>query len=314
MHNSIAKEIKVLLFHRVSPVRDPLWDPMDPILFRKIIAYIARKYEIFFIEELHTIDFSKVKKPIAALTFDDGYYDFLEYALPIMQEYRAKSSLYIVTDCINKNEATWTYNVDYLFNHTQKIKLDLGAFQNNLGEFSTTNSNSKDELIQYGKKLKQFLKKVPNNKRQEIIEHIKTTFDDVALPSNMMLSWEQLKQFDKNLVCIGSHTKSHPPLATIDNEEELLTELQDSYNQIHSQLGYYPYTISYPVGSYNQKVIECSKKVGYQMGLAVDFKIYNPKIHTNFTIPRLELYNESYIKTLLRAEGIYYKIKNLFKS
>ena len=100
----------------------------------------------------------------------------------------------------------------------------------------------------------------------------------------------------------------------IDNEDELFTELAHSYNQIHAQLGYYPYTISYPVGSYNQKVIECSKKVGYQMGLAVDFNIYNPIIHSNFNIPRLELYNESYIKTLLRAEGIYYKIKNMFKS
>ena len=30
--------VRNFLFHRVSPERDPLWDPMAPMIFAKILA------------------------------------------------------------------------------------------------------------------------------------------------------------------------------------------------------------------------------------------------------------------------------------
>jgi len=85
--------------------------------------------------------------------------------------------------------------------------------------------------------------------------------------------------------------------------------LSKSAEIIKQQAGIFPSTISYPVGSYNDCVKAYSKKAGYKLGLAVNQDIYNSDKNDLFEIPRLELYNESFIKTIFRTNGTLVKIK-----
>jgi hypothetical protein len=78
-------------------------------------------------------------------------------------------------------------------------------------------------------------------------------------------------------------------------------------------LGYFPLTISYPVGSYNSTTIEQSQLAGYKIGLAVKQKVYDPFQDSNFEIPRIELYNESWLKTRLRIENVVGRVSKLLK-
>ena len=41
--------------------------------------------------------------------FDDGYKDNIEYAAPILRQFKCPASFYVVTDCIDRNVPTWTY-------------------------------------------------------------------------------------------------------------------------------------------------------------------------------------------------------------
>jgi hypothetical protein len=79
-------------------------------------------------------------------------------------------------------------------------------------------------------------------------------------------------------------------------------------------LGYFPLTISYPVGSYNNTTMLLSEKAGYKIGLAVNQKTYNPAVEGLFQIPRIELYNESWFKTKLRINNIYSRVSKVVKS
>jgi len=76
-------------------------------------------------------------------------------------------------------------------------------------------------------------------------------------------------------------------------------------------LGFFPKTISYPVGSYNNTTIRLSKEVGYKIGLAVKQDVYSPKEDGIFEVPRIELYNESWFKTRLRISHTLEKIKKI---
>jgi peptidoglycan/xylan/chitin deacetylase (PgdA/CDA1 family) len=101
-------------------------------------------------------------------------------------------------------------------------------------------------------------------------------------------------------------------LGTMESEEEITAELEYSGNRIKQQIGYFPLTISYPVGSYNDTTIRLSKLAGYKIGLAVKQLPYEPNIHNCYEIPRIELYNESWLKTRLRIDNFTGRLSKFF--
>ena len=302
----------ILLFHRVHPARDILWDPMDPKLFEKLMRFVSEKYEVLPLKEL-CLNNNRSKKPLLSITFDDGFKDFTEYALPILDKYNLHSTMYVVTDCVENDLPTWTYILDYLFFHTRKLEISFFDYGEDCREFALYQWVSKKEQVLYCKKFKQALKKIDSHRRTKIIDFFKSQFDDVDIPSGLMLSWQELKSIDKSKVDIGSHTISHPPLATINDEEELMTEIKNSGEIIKRQLGISPVSISYPVGSYNDKVKMLSSKAGYKIGLAVDQKIYNTTRHDLFAVPRIDLYNDSFLRNKLKIYGVEAAINSILK-
>ncbi len=307
-----SENVYILLFHRVSPVRDPLWDPMDPALFERVIRFLDKKYTVISLDEYFFKERRIFNRPPAIITFDDGYHDFIEYSFPVLQKYKMPATLFVVTDCIDKNEPTWTYKLDYLFFHTSKLITDEPP---KVKGFKIIKSwKGKKERMSFGSKLKQHLKVVTPVQRDNVLAFYAKEFNDVQQERNTMLSWDELKFLHKNNIEIGSHTVTHPPLATLESEKMIVKEMVDSGMKIREHLGVFPSAISYPVGSYNGKVKNLAHRTGYRLGLAVDQKIYNEDRHKHarFSIPRIELYNESFLKTRLRITGAVSKIKSLF--
>ncbi|KAA9327386.1 polysaccharide deacetylase family protein [Adhaeribacter soli] len=304
-------KIKIFLFHRVNPERDPLWDPMDPEHFREIIAFLNKRYTIFLLEDLvYNKAFFKqnFKKPLAAVVFDDGYKDFLTYAAPILEEYKTPASMYIVTDSASTGRPPWTYVVDYSFLKTRQRSLN---WETDLlpPEFVKAGWNSDEERIRYGKLIKPALKKLTHDQRTQLIRHLESCFSDVTIPEGLFMNWNEIRQIAGAGFEVGSHTVSHPLLATIEDQELLTRELVLSRQILKEELGEYPVAISYPGGSYNETVKKISQKAGYQLGLAVNHHAYNPAKQDLFEIPRIELYNESMFKTRLRMAEVVTNIK-----
>jgi peptidoglycan/xylan/chitin deacetylase (PgdA/CDA1 family) len=304
-------KVRNFLFHRVSPFRDQLWDPMSVELFGKCIAYISSKYQITTIENLLSIDFKKTKVEYATISFDDGYKDNIEYALPILNKYKVKASFYVVTDCIENNEPTWTHILEFLFQNSSnsKISLNFDFLPVDLRINQLIDLHAK---IAYVKKLKPYLKKLSSDERKLVMNEIKISFNDVRLPE-IMMNWDDLKTLMSFGHIIGSHSVTHNMLGTITDINELKSELEKSAQIITNKLGVSPIAISYPVGSYNEDVIKLSKLAGYKLGLAVKQEIFIPGNYSLFEIPRIELYNESWWKTKLRISNRLEDIKKIIK-
>lgn len=294
-------EVSNFLFHRVSPERDRLWDPMDVKLFDRCIQYISSKYTVIKIEDFTEIDFSSVNQQYATISFDDGYKDNIVYAIPILNKYNVKASFYVVTNCIDQNIPTWTHVLEYVFQHTSKteINLDFDFLPLELKHNHFRNLESK---LKFAKSLKPVLKKNNHENRNKVLTQINLVFNDVVFP-NIMMSWEDLKTIQLQGHSIGSHTISHCMLGTMENEEEIRNELKESKKIISYHLNTKVKTISYPVGSYNATTIMLSKEVGYEIGLAVKQDIYITERDSFFEIPRIELYNEPWWKTKLRINN-----------
>ena len=303
--------MKNYLFHRVHPERNDLWDPMDPVLFDKCIKQITKNYEVVLLEDYLADGDFKNHKRVATILFDDGYLDNLEFAAPVLAKYNAKASFYVVTDCIDKNIPTWTHVLEYYFQNSNAKTLEL-PFDYLPEQWQSSSFASREERIKFAKLLKPFLKKLQHEEREKVINHIQTHWNEIDLPK-LMMNWDQVRELRDNGHRIGSHTVTHAMLGTMTNTEEIRHELIRSAERIREELGYYPRTISYPVGSYNQTVTELSRDAGYDWGLAVHQDKFTPTVDNLFEISRIELYNEPWWKTRMRISNRLEDVKKLIR-
>lgn len=304
--------IRNFLFHRVNPQRDKLWDPMSVELFDKCLWYISKKYEVVQFEELaFTEKYIAHNRKIATIMFDDGYKDNIDYAAPILKKHNLKASFYVVSDCIDKNIPTWTHILEHLFQFTSIENIDMN-FEFLPQELRIHKLNSHNERLSYVTKLKPFLKTLSHDKRQLVLDKVIETYFDIELPK-LMMNWDDLKKLQNEGHYIGSHTVTHCMLGTMNNENDITSELVLSGKRIEEKLGYFPLTISYPVGSFNKTTKELAKKAGYKIGLAVKQNVHNPQKEDLFEVSRIELYNEPWWKTRLRITNTLENIKSLIR-
>jgi peptidoglycan/xylan/chitin deacetylase (PgdA/CDA1 family) len=81
-------------------------------------------------------------------------------------------------------------------------------------------------------------------------------------PSGRVATAERLKALDRRLVRLGSHSVSHPPLASLSSID-LARELESS-KQVLEELTRAPITmLSLPYGSYDARVLEAAQATGY---------------------------------------------------
>lgn len=301
--------ISNFLFHRVSPQHDPLWQPIEPAHFRRIIRHIMKHYCVVNFEDAFSTKFSqRQNKPFATVMFDDGFRDNIEYAAEILRAESCPASFYVVTDCVETGIPTWTYSLDYqvLNSRCAALQIDSSVLPEALRKVALL---SREERVRYGKQLKPFLKTLLQRDRVEILSQIESQCSDCEVPRCMM-DWGQVSQLASDGFTIGSHTVTHPLLATLEDPTVLDYELQYSRERIQNMVGVTPKAISYPIGSWNATVAEASRRTGYKVGLAVMNKPYDIMSDCDFAVPRIELYNESWAKTLLRMHGWIHRVKS----
>ena len=300
--------VRNFLFHRVNDEKDDLWPPMTPALFERIIGTLVNNYRVVCLEEWlqeGAPDFAG--KKVATVSFDDGYKDNIEYAAPILEKYNCPASFYVATDCINKNIPTWTYLLDHALQQTKVTSICM--YHNQVPELFKNVSLSEKQLV---RKINPWMKKLPDTERQLVLDSILDQCTDIVIPENKMMSWNDVVQLNNAGFHIGSHSHTHPMLAALGNESEILSELSTSFQLIKDKTGRTPITISYPIGSFDERVIRLSRQVGYKYGLATEQRPFRSKDDDLMAIPRIELHQEAWWKVMLRVSGIYQKVKQLW--
>ena len=120
-------KITILNLHRISPERDFFFNPMTPSHFETLLKYVSKHYTVVTISGLNELKVSDrtIDKPYLVISFDDGYYDFFEYALPLLVKYKLPCNHNIVNSCADKNEIIWTHRLNNIFNHAREKNIPL---------------------------------------------------------------------------------------------------------------------------------------------------------------------------------------------
>ncbi len=113
-----------------------------------------------------------------------------------------------------------------------------------------------------------------------------------AIGRERFLTWSQIKEFVAAGMTIGDHTKSHPYLHKITDENELRKEIIGSREILERELGKKIDIFAYPFGRYNQEIVDVLKENGFR---AARTDGYFGTLHTQsslFTLKSIEAEND----------------------
>lgn len=311
--HDILRSIKIrkglitsICLHRISNCRDHFWSPVTPDSFRQLVQYLVKKYEILSLSDIFHKPVSG--KPGLILSFDDGYYDFYENALPVLRQYKVPANHNIVTDIASgRLKIIWTQKMNVIFNHLRdhriETALDLGNESLQIGA-----GHEPIEKV-YMRALKSMFLKT-QQQRDLILEHWREELK-VEIEEPRMMGWNEIADCAKNAIEIGSHTKSHPVLTSIQAPEELNNELAGSKKEIETRLNIKAEALAPPNGLINEQLIKKAGECGYKFVLGIGAPCFVPGnlSEVNF-VPRLNFVPASFSEQVLMVEGLHAVLKN----
>ncbi|MBN1611286.1 MAG: polysaccharide deacetylase family protein [Polyangiaceae bacterium] len=269
-----ARHLTVLAYHRVDdPAAAQEFDEgtldASPTEFDEQVGLLSREFSIVGPDELTECVRSGHWPPNPAMiTFDDGYRDNHDRALPILQRHRTKAFFFIATDYVTQRRVFWWDRISYTLKHAARQRFELtypSAEVVDLANGVSAPARHLQGLVKRcsGLDIERFLAELAMAAGvawDKDLEH--------ALADRLVATWDQVRALKAAGMSIGSHTRSHRHLATVP-PNELSEELLGSRSVLEEMLGEPVRAISYPVGGptpYTPAVRAAIEAAGYQIG------------------------------------------------
>jgi peptidoglycan/xylan/chitin deacetylase (PgdA/CDA1 family) len=267
--NKHRSGVGILMYHSVMENPGDVGDTLGDIVhsarvFEAQMQTIARDFQPISLEEAGryvTGEAEFPKRPVV-VTFDDGYADNYEVAMPILNRCGVPAAFYITVDCVERKTLPWPSRLRFAFRTTKKKAW--------VGEDGTPWSlaSPQERERTYLRACDRYCK-LSGETLESKIQKAELDLDaKVSADSGrLMMDWEQVRGLAKNGHIVGSHTMTHPNLAFL-NIEDMRRELNESKHQMESRIGTAIHHISYPCPAlfpnWTQQTTEESQRAGYK--------------------------------------------------
>lgn len=304
-------KLTILLFHGISNENFSFHNRryLPKSIFEKIILYLKRKNYVFITmsDWLKIIERDKkIKHSYVIITFDDGLKSVVENAYPIMKKLGAKGCFYIISDILGKNQFVWTDHLE-VFLGTHKTSYFEFKFE---GEINKYLLNSENDIQKAYSNIKNQLRVLPNKNRLQLLKQFELPMDNINFEKDLrdylVIEQNDLRVLNKNYLEVGGHTKTHPLLKYIE-DDEYYDELFMSKKKLGEIIGYDIHHLCYPGGSYNEKIIQLTKNYGYKTGVLIE-QGFNTLKTDIYRLKRINVEN-NYIVFKYKLSGLYFFLK-----
>ncbi len=242
----------IYTLHHVRPPRTADFQPnyhleVTPDFLREMLSHLREHdIEIVTLDELHhrlvERDFSR---RVACFTFDDGYRDNRDFALPVMREFDAPFTIYVASDFAEGRGRLWWVALEQLVAKAQQIEVEIGGLALRLDASTPT---AKCVTFQ---RLHDWLRTLPGEhdiEREISALCARHGIDEASICRELCMSWDELRALSgEPLISIGAHSISHCNLAK-QTEETARTEIAESRTRIENELQRPVLHLAYPYG------------------------------------------------------------------
>lgn len=241
----------IFMLHRVRPsVPKGVFAPnaaleVDPEFLDRVLTLVKRRgFDVVGMDEAAKRLSSGSRERFAAFTFDDGYADNFEIALPLFDMHKAPFAVYVTTGMMDGTADIWWLVLEESIARSDSIRVRIG------GEDLSLPTRTAPEMQAAWDRVYWPLRDLAVGERQEAINALADAagVSIAGVCASVSAGWPRLREAANNpLLTIGAHTLTHLPLASLA-DEEARAEIVESKRRIETEIGKPVRHFAYPFG------------------------------------------------------------------
>jgi peptidoglycan/xylan/chitin deacetylase (PgdA/CDA1 family) len=244
---------------------------VTPEAFDRQVGLLHRRFSLLDPEDLREhVRGRRWPSNAALITFDDGYRDNYERALPILEHHGAKALFFIATDFVKHRRLFWWDRISYALKHARTCRFSLSyphPLQIDLANGVRAPISRLLRVVKdtFALDVERFL--------DELTQAADVPWNEALereLADRLIMTWDQVRALQRAGMRIGSHTRGHRVLTTLP-QAELVHELAGSRTELADVLGQPIWAVAYPVGSpiaQHPDVRATVAAAGYEVGFS----------------------------------------------
>lgn len=204
--------LSVLIFHRVLQRPDPLFpDEPDARRFAEILGWVGRAFNVLPLDRaIGALTSGQLPPRALAITFDDGYADNYTVALPVLQRFGMHATFFVASGFLDGGRM-WNDTVIESIRACKASSIDLGMLGRHDISAPAARRRAIDSLLPQ-------IKYLEPSVRLDCVQQVAERCEAVP-PDDLMMTSEQLRALHGSGMGIGGHTRSHPILARLRDED-----------------------------------------------------------------------------------------------
>ncbi|MCG5501068.1 polysaccharide deacetylase family protein [Ectothiorhodospira sp. B14B] len=258
----VKGRLSILIFHQVLSEPDPFRpEALDAETFHWQIALLAEHFNLLSLPEaMERLRQGTLPPKAACVTFDDGYADNANVALPILLKHRVPATFFISTGYLDGGRM-WH---DTVIEAMRLMETDLLDLSDSLGQRFL--SGTIHEKRRSTRRLIALLKNLDPSDRDALIDQIIEPVSSV-LPTDLMMTSEQVRMMHKSGMTMGCHTVTHPIFTTV-RMDTVRQEIQQGRAELESLLDEPVTLFAYPNGrpfdDYQAEHVRLVRDLGFE--------------------------------------------------
>lgn len=234
--------LSILIFHRVHAQPDPLFpDEPDAVRFDRLLSWVGSVFTVVPLDHAVAALGSGTLPPRAlAITFDDGYADNYEVALPLLKKHGMTATFFVAAGFLDGGRM-WNDTVIEVVRRVASDELDLRSIR--LGRHDIRTACERRAAID---RLLPQIKYLPPRERALMVAAV-AAHGPGSLPDDLMMSTAQLRALRASGMTIGGHTRTHPILLRL-GESDAYDEIAGGKADLERVLGEPVTLFAYPNG------------------------------------------------------------------
>jgi peptidoglycan/xylan/chitin deacetylase (PgdA/CDA1 family) len=238
-------------------------------MFERHLDVIGRRFRFVGLDEVGESVRNGVPfdEPVAAVTFDDGYQDVFDNALPILKRKGIPAASFVVTDLIGRT--AWQAHdklyhlIEKAFTHWTDPRTRLQGVLRDLGLPDSTILRNIEATRSPLHTVSALLPNLSRVDMLRVMNRLEWLVGNGFVGVPPTVSWAALKEMHRDGFIVGSHTRTHVSLP-MEPLESTIDELAESKRILEQQLGTSIDHFAYPGGQFTPDVVATLERCGYR--------------------------------------------------
>jgi peptidoglycan/xylan/chitin deacetylase (PgdA/CDA1 family) len=230
---------------------------------------LRRNFDVLHLEEAMEATPKRRRRPIACVTFDDGFADVYENAFPILESFGVPATVFLVTDLIDSSSTVWFARLHQAIIDTSRDEVTFRGTQYSLATAQQRASASTSIQVT----LKTLLGDQLHRELEALVDELVPPSEMTVRPEFRMLTSEQILRMQRDdLVRFGAHTKTHQIL-TNTSPERAEVEILESLEYVRGRAQQPSACFAYPNGQqrdFDERSVEVLRDAGIRFGFTAE--------------------------------------------